>query len=169
MNHFLYQLVDPNGTPFYVGATVNPECRYRLHLSRARRGICAVGQKIRDLGYQFIMKKLMENQSQEAALAWERHLIEMLPGLVNKKVGGGFASVGWSHTPEAREKIATANRGLKKDEETRAKMSARAKLRRWSPEQRTRFSETITCPHCEKSGGRNGMQRWHFDRCSVRR
>lgn len=27
----------------------------------------------------------------------------------------------------------------------------------------------ITCPHCNKSGGRGGMIRWHYDNCKTKR
>lgn len=28
--------------------------------------------------------------------------------------------------------------------------------------------EIITCPHCNKTGGRSGMQRWHLDKCKFK-
>jgi len=28
--------------------------------------------------------------------------------------------------------------------------------------------EIVTCPHCNKSGGKPQMHQWHFDRCKLR-
>ena len=28
---------------------------------------------------------------------------------------------------------------------------------------------TVTCPHCNKTGGRTVMARWHFDRCKEKK
>lgn len=28
--------------------------------------------------------------------------------------------------------------------------------------------EKVTCPHCNKIGGKNTMGRWHFDNCKVK-
>lgn len=28
--------------------------------------------------------------------------------------------------------------------------------------------EIVTCPHCNKSGGRSGMRRWHFNYCKLK-
>ena len=25
----------------------------------------------------------------------------------------------------------------------------------------------VVCPHCKKSGAKNGMKRWHFDNCRL--
>ena len=27
----------------------------------------------------------------------------------------------------------------------------------------------VICPHCNKEGGKNGMIRWHFDKCKLRK
>lgn len=29
--------------------------------------------------------------------------------------------------------------------------------------------EVVTCPHCNKSGGINGLHRWHFDNCKLKK
>ena len=26
----------------------------------------------------------------------------------------------------------------------------------------------VICPHCNKEGGKNGMMRWHFDKCKLK-
>ena len=26
----------------------------------------------------------------------------------------------------------------------------------------------VICPHCNKEGGKNGMMRWHFDKCKKK-
>lgn len=51
----------------------------------------------------------------------------------------------------------------------RASLSAAAKGRPLTDKQRAAVSNyqkaTVTCPHCSKSGGRFGMNMYHFDKC----
>src|ERR1035437_1115967 len=80
---------------------------------------------------------------------------------------------------EGRKKIAAANRGRIRSnisDETRQLMSLShlGKLlgprsqeikNKISSAQKDRPQKLSTCPHCEISGGRTVMKRWHFDRC----
>ena len=167
--HYVYQLEGADGVPFYVGVA-STESRARLHLSRAKRGVSgAVGRKIQELGHVFRLQKLVEGVNRATAREFERRLIESDSRLVNERAGGAGAIPGWIQSPEAREKIAAANLGLKKDAATRAKIAVKARERRHSPERLAKFSETVECPHCGAVGGRAGMQRWHFNRCPSRR
>jgi len=47
----------------------------------------------------------------------------------------------------------------KATEHSRAAMS---KAHKGKPKQK------VTCPHCDKIGGKNTMGRWHFDNCKQR-
>lgn len=40
--------------------------------------------------------------------------------------------------------------------------------KKWSPIKKGTKQETTTCEHCGKSGGANGMKRWHGDNCKSR-
>lgn len=66
-------------------------------------------------------------------------------------------------TEEEKEqwKINVGNsiRGLKRSNETRKRMSESGKGKKMS---------TVTCPHCQKVGGRGNMLRYHFDNCKKK-
>lgn len=61
----------------------------------------------------------------------------------------------------------------KHSEATKQKLSLRWKGTTRSLEDRKKISEgqrgkkrkLVTCPHCGKTGGNNGMSKWHFDKC----
>ena len=58
---------------------------------------------------------------------------------------------------ETKAKLSAANKGKTFSDETKAKLSAATKLR-----------PTLTCPHCNKTGGHPQMKQWHFDKCKHR-
>ena len=64
-------------------------------------------------------------------------------------------------------------------EETKKKMSASAKTRKYSAERGKKISEAnkgkyqgptliVDCPHCNKKGDIGNMKRWHFDNCKAK-
>ena len=59
---------------------------------------------------------------------------------------------------EHKEKLRQKKLGNKSSEETKAKQSAATK---------GRPKPTVSCPHCNKSGGNSAMGRWHFDNCKL--
>ena len=66
--------------------------------------------------------------------------------------------------------------GVEVSEETRQKISDKAKLRKNSLESNAKRSvallggkrEKLLCPHCEQSVAVNGYARWHGDRCKLK-
>jgi uncharacterized protein (DUF2345 family) len=99
-----------------------------------------------------------------------------------------------SRTPEVIKKISDSQRGRVFSDEHRRKISKaairqfqdpkqrmiaseNAKKRVYSEETKLKMSkshqgktitqETVTCPHCQKSGGKPNMMRYHFDKCSL--
>lgn len=62
---------------------------------------------------------------------------------------------------EAKENLRKKNLGKKASEETKKKL--RNKI--ITEETRNKLKERVFCPHCNKSGNKSNMTRWHFDKC----
>jgi group I intron endonuclease len=87
---------------------------------------------------------------------------------------------------EAKKKISAANAGVnngmygkKHTEETKAKLKGRVSPSYWlgkkfsnsarnNMSQAAKLRPKLTCPHCNKTGGFNGMKVHHMDNCKVR-
>lgn len=58
-----------------------------------------------------------------------------------------------------KKNVGDSIRGIKRSDETKQRMSASAKGKK---------KTTVTCPHCNKTGGRGNMMRYHFDNCKCK-
>ena len=83
-----------------------------------------------------------------------------------REANGGYASVSKrqkennvSHRPEVQKKIADSVKKLWEDPKYKANQLAK----------REQTFSTVKCPHCKKEGTRVIMQRWHFDRCKIKK
>ena len=75
------------------------------------------------------------------------------------------ANKGREQTDEHCSKNSKANIGRIISEVTREKMSI---AKSGKPSHLLgKIKEINTCPHCNKSGGKGAMQRWHFENCKV--
>ena len=64
---------------------------------------------------------------------------------------------------ERAKKISDSLKGKPKTEETKKKMSlAKQGYVPWNAGQKM---EKIKCPHCDKTGDKSNMKRWHFENC----
>jgi hypothetical protein len=91
---------------------------------------------------------------------------DVISNATRKKLSA--ARKGRNKSEEHRAKMSAASKGRNKSEEHRAKMSAARKGRNKSEEHRAKLSlpkKIVICPHCNKSGGINIMNRWHFNNC----
>lgn len=69
----------------------------------------------------------------------------------NNRIPGEF-----THSDETKQKLRSLWKGTTRSEEDRKKISTG---------QRGKKRKLVTCPHCGKIGGNNGMTQWHFDNC----
>jgi len=69
-----------------------------------------------------------------------------------------IAHLGYKPSKESIQKRADSNRGKKRTQEMRDKMSIAAKK-----------LPIVICPHCEYEGRGNSMARWHLDKCRNKR
>jgi hypothetical protein len=60
------------------------------------------------------------------------------------------------HSDETKQKLSSLWKGTTRSLEDRQKIS---------DGQRGKKRKIVTCPYCGKSGGNNGMTKWHFDKC----
>jgi hypothetical protein len=60
------------------------------------------------------------------------------------------------HSDETKQKLSALWKGTTRSVADRKKIS---------DGQRGKKRKIVTCPHCGKSGGNNGMTKWHFDKC----
>lgn len=63
------------------------------------------------------------------------------------------------HSEETKQKLSSLWKGTKRSLEDRQKISEG---------QRGKKRKIVTCPHCGKSGGNNGMAHWHFNNCKFK-
>jgi hypothetical protein len=120
----------------------------------------------------------------------EEHRKKLSESRENRKRGEDHHMYGKTHSPEAKKKISDAsknrvltedwkhkignsvrgekngNYGKKFSEEHRLKIS-KSKIGK-EPSNKGKKEESVTCPYCNTSGGRNAMQRWHFDNCKLK-
>lgn len=134
MHFYAYALIDPQtNLPFYIGK--GQRYRYKYHFREARNTTknshkLQKIRKIEGLGLEVVVKKLIENVSDQVAKEVEQFVIaECLDfgvRLCNQTMGGE-GSVGYKHSPEALIKISAAHKGKRVSEETKHKISAYVK------------------------------------------
>jgi len=123
------------------------------------------------------------------ATAWEHKVINKLrlhlrddylnqacwPSVDNK--GEKHYLYGKTHSEETISKMSEDRKGKPKSEEHKNKIAESMKGKPKSEEHKRNMSEKkkgipqpkVTCPHCNLTGGRNIMTRWHFDNCKHKR
>jgi hypothetical protein len=79
-----------------------------------------------------------------------------------KNTGSNNPFYGKSHTEQSKSLISKGGKGQKRSLETRENLSA-SKMGDKNPAR-----ESVTCPHCNKTGMAGGMRKHHFDHCKKR-
>lgn len=92
---------------------------------------------------------------------------------------GNKHALGYKHTKEDKEKIASAGSrpckestrikiGLANTGRTLPPISETTRQRLKNDGRKGRVYEKVICPHCNKEGGITGMKAWHFDKCKEK-
>lgn len=188
---YTYIYYDPSrgNEPIYVGK--GKENRAWSHLKSKKRHPFI--QRLNSMEKNGIspVVGLYATDNEELALFLEEELISKFGRkdlgsgpLLNLTNGGeGVGGRISPHTPETKEKMRIAKKGIPGHKQT---TSAREKIAKYrlgkihSPECRESMKKkkpgtalaltgrkriTVECPHCNKSGGEGAMQRWHFSNC----
>lgn len=79
------------------------------------------------------------------------------------------AKKGKPKSEEHKRKLSESHKGKKLSEETKRKMSESQKGKPKSEEHKRKLGAPVTCPYCQKTGGKNAMGRWHFENCKQKR
>ena len=129
--YYTYLLIDPRtGLPFYVGKGKGRRCY--SHVADARNTTKNSQKlnkirKIESLGLEVTVKKVEEGVTDAESQDLERLIIaeckDLGIKLTNQTIGGDGSS-GYKHRPDSLEKIALSQRGVKKPESQRKKLSA---------------------------------------------
>lgn len=141
----VYALRDPRtGIIRYVGRSVTPQQRYKMHINTARRGTGRrANKKLLEwinslfdelLEPEFVILEMCSSEEELNAreIVWIRRLRELGVPLLNIKVGGQAAS-GWKKSEESKVAHSAGNRKRFSDPDQRTNHSKSAK-KRWSDE-----------------------------------
>ena len=130
--YFVYFLVKPDGTPFYVGKSSyeNPRKRYHrlyVHQYQARHGNhtrkCIVIRKVERAGLNISMRIVFETSYEQEAFMMERKLIATTEDLVNHTDGGEGQS-GFRFSKESKRQMSLVRMGRQiHNAESRLKIS----------------------------------------------
>jgi hypothetical protein len=136
MSFYTYAHSSPQGKIFYIGKGMND--RAFAFSDRSHDWKRAV------IHHSGVAVKILAHwDTEEEAFEHEKVLIECFKDmnytLVNL-TGGGKGPYGFKQSEETKRKKSLANRGFK--------------------------HEIITCPKCQKVGGKTSMKRWHFENCT---
>lgn len=169
-----------NHEPFYVGKGVKdrPSQHFKnckVHLQSPKN---AKIKKIRDAGFEVIVKTITKASIDAVALAKEIMLIQAVGrkpnGPLTNLCDGGEGPSGTRHTEATKHKWRMAKLGKAQSMEANHKRSATLKGRVKSPEHLAKIQAArsnqpeMTCPHCSKVGRASGMKTWHFDNCKLK-
>lgn len=175
---FIYALNCPvTGKTRYIGQTIDPDRRLEEHL--AAKYVWHSARWIKSLRVKKMrpVMEILDVVPDTEADFWETEYIQSYLergfDLTNILAGGGAYARGWKHTPEVLAKISASQRGNKKwlgkthSLETREKMSAANRGRKFSPEHRAKLGaakrgKTLSPEHRAKMsashrGSKNGF------------
>lgn len=163
----VYELRDPDGTPFYVGK--GQFARPIVHAQEARRGVgghkCNHIRKLWRSGGDVVIAVVLTTENEDAAFAEERRLIAHY-GRANltNVTDGGVGCEGRSHSEETRRKIAEANRGHVTSRETKEKIAAARRGKPLSAEVRARHKDAMNRPDVKEKLRTHALgRRWSED------
>lgn len=167
----------------YIGLSQQTlDKRREKHYNDAKYGPCYYFQralrKYKKRDWEWIILDTC-NTKEEAGILEQKYIAEYgtFGGGYNLTTGG---ESGWEIGEETRKKLSESHIGVSNgphSAETKRKIGAAHKGKKveHTAETREKMSMTaknltpVTCPHCDKSGKKSVMVRWHFDNCKWKK
>ena len=176
----IYQITNTVNGKIYIGKTIRTiEERFQRHTYNANAKIQThLYNAMRKYGKEaFTVTELESGFDNEESLneAEVRYIAELNPQYNMTEGGEGIS--GLKHSSETKRKMSDAKKGKKFSEEHKRKLSDAHKGKPKSEETKRRMSdakkgikkEVVTCPYCQKTGGKPAMKRFHYEKCKQKR
>ena len=194
----IYQITNTVNGKIYIGKTIKTiDFRFKQHISRSQKSKTHLHNAMRKYGTEaFTITELESGFNSEDDLneAEIRYISELSPQYNMTDGGEGTSGFTFTQSEESRKKIREFHKGNPKSEEHKRKISEALKGRNRSEETKKKISEyrkgktlseetkkkigkakrgiklqTVTCPYCQKTGGKPIMMRFHYDNCKQKR
>jgi hypothetical protein len=147
----------------YIGVSKNAKLRFNQHHKRTQNK--HLEYAINKYGWDNLIKEIVLISDDSYCLDIENKLRPTNNIGWNITLGGGLPpstkgrKLG-SPSDETRIKMSLVQRGKKKSEEAKQKISIAVNGYK---------HKEITCPHCKTSGGEPTIKRWHFKNCTGKK
>lgn len=191
--YYIYAYLRKDGTPYYIGkgkgkrAFANTSRAFRRPEDKNR--IIIMESNLTELGAFALERRYIEWYGRK----------DLETGVLHNRTDGGEGISGFTftHSEETRKKMSESKKGKKRrpfTEEHKRKMSEAKKGKKFSEEAKKNISdalkgkkhseetkrkmsdakkgikkEIVTCPYCQKTGGKPAMMRYHYDNCKQKR
>lgn len=134
MQSSIYKILNRTNNKFYLGSAVNFKKRWWVHLCRLRQGrhdnkhLQAAYNQYGEDAFEFIIIEICPKEEllkrEQVWLNWTK--------CFNREIGYNActvagSSIGYKHTPEIKAAMSAKRTGIKRSEETKAKMSKSAR------------------------------------------
>ncbi len=178
----LYKATNTLNAKCYIGFTKGTLSKRKIgHYSKSAKGSKNhFHNALRKYSPEVFLWEILDTcETIEEAKILEKALIKKFDSYTNgyNSTLGGEGVLGHRHTTSSRARIGAAN-SKPKSADHRRKIADSLTGRSRGPmkeEARRKIAQahigmkrpqyTVTCPHCNKTGGNVPMKRWHFDQC----
>lgn len=142
------------------GIMTNEECVREVLSKSGKKGASVLKEKYGEEWWSDVAKK-------GAAANWKKNKDKIIETL--KKNAKKNSELGIGGIPKGKYMwITDGNENLKiRTGSTIPDGWTRGRTKKWKNGFSTEKKEIVTCPHCGKSGGKGGFNRWHFDKCKF--
>lgn len=181
-NHYIYKITNKLNNKFYIGKR---SCNCDIINDKYMGSGILIKKAIKTYGIDNFKKEILVIcESAEYALNVEALLVndELLsnPLCYNLNTGGwgGKSKIIPARTKEFKDNVGNFWRGKPKSDEQKQKTRESLLGKTHSDERKKNQSEShkginfkqsvVNCPHCNKSGGKALMKRYHFDNCKSK-
>lgn len=179
LHFYVYAYLRKDGTPYYIGKGSGDRA-FVQHRSNGK-GVHTPPDKFR-------IVFLEQNLTEVGAFAFERRYIkwygrkDLMTGILHNRTDGGEGAAGAIRSLEYKQNLSDLYKGKQKSPEHIEAVRV-ARLNSPNTKGHTAWNKglpnpmkgkllgpkkQVTCPHCDKVGGSNAMNRYHFGNCRLK-